>query len=345
VTHSVSVFGAAGYAGALCARLVDRHPQLELRTITARGADVGRKLSDLYPHHRVALELEELNLDRHAEVEAAVVAYPHGAAAEVVAELLARGVRVVDLSADFRLRDAAVYEEWYREHPNPELIAEAVYGLPELYREQLRGARLIANPGCYPTAAILALAPLARAGLIADVIIDAKSGVSGAGRGATNKTHFVTVDENLSPYGVPRHRHTPEIEQELSVLGFDRYLTFTPHLIPLDQGELVSCYVTLTHSAPHGEGGNDIDGGTLVDIRSIYLEAYADEPFVELTDALPGVRDVRETNLCRISVHRDDRTGRVIVFGVIDNLWKGSASQAVQNLNLMLGLPEGEGIS
>ena len=334
MTHSVSVFGAAGYAGALSAQLVDRHPELQLRAITARGADVGRRLSDLYPHHRVALELEEVDLDRHAEVEAAIVAYPHGAAAELVTELLGRGVRVVDLSADFRLRDAAVYEEWYREHPHPELIGEAVYGLPELYREQLRGARLVANPGCYPTAAILSLAPLARAGLIADVVIDAKSGVSGAGRGATDKTHFVTVDENLSPYSVPRHRHTPEIEQELSVLGFDRYLTFTPHLIPLDQGELVSCYVTLT---PNGGGS--------MSTRSIYQEAYAGEPFVELTDALPGVRDVRETNLCRISVHRDDRTGRVIVFGVIDNLWKGSASQAIQNLNLMLGLPEGEGIS
>jgi N-acetyl-gamma-glutamyl-phosphate reductase len=334
VTHSVSVFGAAGYAGALSARLIDRHPELELRAITARGADIGRRLSDLYPHHRVALELEELDLDRHAEVEAAIVAYPHGAAAELVIELLARGVRVVDLSADFRLRDPAVYEEWYRPHPNAELIGDAVYGLPELYREQLRGARLVANPGCYPTAAILSLAPLARAGLIADVVIDAKSGVSGAGRGATDTTHFVTVNENVSPYSVPRHRHTPEIEQELSVLGFDRYLTFTPHLVPLDQGELVSCYVTMTPV-----------GGDLTSTRSMYQAAYADEPFVELTDALPGVRDVRETNLCRISVHRDDRTGRMIVFGVIDNLWKGSASQAVQNLNLMLGLPEGEGIS
>ena len=337
MTHSVSVFGAAGYAGALSARLVDRHPELELRAITARGDDVGRRLSELYPHHRVALELEELDLDRHAEVEAAIVAYPHGAAAEVVSELLARGVRVVDLSADFRLRDPAVYAEWYREHPNPELIDEAVYGLPELYRDQLRGARLVANPGCYPTAAILSLAPLARAGLIADVVIDAKSGVSGAGRAATDKTHFVTVDENLSPYGVGRHRHTPEIEQELTVLGFDLNVTFTPHLIPLDQGEMVSCYVTLTDKGPTHRDQ--------ISTRSIYQEAYKDEPFVELTDAPPGVRDVRETNICRISVHRDDRTGRVIVFGVIDNLWKGAASQAVQNLNLMLGLPEGEGIS
>jgi len=334
VTHSVSVFGAAGYAGALSARLVERHPQLELQAVTARGADIGRRLSDLYPYHRVSLELEELDLDRHAEVDAAIVAYPHGAAAEIVSALVGRGVRVVDLSADFRLRDPRVYAEWYREHPSPELIADAVYGLPELYREQLRGAQLVANPGCYPTAAILSLAPLARAGLIADVVIDAKSGVSGAGRAATEQTHFVTVDENMSAYGVPRHRHTPEIEQELAALGFDLKLTFTPHLIPLDQGELVSCYVTLTPS-----------GGSSMDTKSIYLDAYADEPFVELTGAPPGVRDVRETNICRISVHRDDRTGRVIVFGVIDNLWKGAASQAIQNLNLMLGLPEGEGIS
>jgi N-acetyl-gamma-glutamyl-phosphate reductase len=328
------VLGAAGYAGALSAALAARHPSLELRAVTARGGDIGRRLSDLYPRHRVGLELEELAIERHSQVDAAIVAYPHGAAAEVAAELMARGVRVVDLSADFRLRDPAVYAEWYREHPNPELLADAVYGLPELYRDQLRDAQLVANPGCYPTAAILSLAPLARAGLLGDVVIDAKSGVSGAGRAATDKTHFVTVDENLTPYGVPRHRHTPEIEQELStLLGFDLKLTFTPHLIPLDQGELVSCYVTNPR------------GGDAKAIKSLYEVAYADEPFVELTDAMPGVRDVRDTNICRISVHHDERTGRVLVFGVIDNLWKGAASQAIQNLNLMLGLPEGEGIS
>ncbi|HEX5193361.1 MAG TPA: N-acetyl-gamma-glutamyl-phosphate reductase [Solirubrobacteraceae bacterium] len=339
--RSVAVFGATGYAGALSAALVERHPSLALRHVTARGGDVGRRLSDLYPRYRVGLELEELDLDVHADVDAAIVAYPHGAAAEVVSELVTRGVRVVDLSADFRLRDPAVYAEWYREHPNPELIADAVYGLPELYREQLRDAQLVANPGCYPTAAILSLAPLARAGLISDVVIDAKSGVSGAGRAATEKTHFVTVDENLSPYGVPRHRHTPEIEQELSILlGLDLKLTFTPHLIPLDQGELVSCYVTLPPC-----GGPNKRTISIEQIREVYASAYAREPFVELTDAMPGVRDVRDTNICRISVNDDERTGRVIVFGVIDNLWKGAASQAVQNLNLMLGLPEGEGIS
>ena len=333
--HSVSVFGSAGFTGALTARLLYRHPSLELRAITARS-DVGRKLDDLYPHHRVPLELEELDLDRHAEVDAAVVAYPHGAAAPVVAGLRERGVRVVDLSADFRLRDPAVYGRWYREHQAPELLDDAVYGLPELYREEIRGASLVANPGCYPTASLLALAPLARAGLIADVVIDAKSGVSGAGRTATEKTHFVTVDENLNAYGVPRHRHIPEIEQELSVLDPahpDVRITFIPHLVPLDQGELVSCYVTPSEA---------IDGVT--SLEALYADAYADEPFVELAATPPGVRDVRETNICRISAHLDERTGRVIVFGAIDNLWKGAASQAVQNLNLMLGLPEDEGI-
>jgi N-acetyl-gamma-glutamyl-phosphate reductase len=330
VTPSVAVFGAAGYTGALSARLLARHPRFELTTVTARS-DVGRRLDDLYPHYRVPMVLEELDLDRHAGVDAAVVAYPHGAAAELVAALVARGVRVVDLSADFRLRDPAVYAEWYREHPEPGLLPEAVYGLPERYREQIADARIVANPGCYPTATLLALAPLARAGLICDVVVDAKSGVSGAGRAANDKTHFVTVDENVSAYGVPRHRHTPEIEQELAVLGADVRITFTAHLLPLDQGELVSCYVTPTDGGPE-------------DARAIYQEFYADEPFVELADRPPGVRDVRDTNLCRISVHRDERTGRIIVFAVIDNLWKGAASQAVQNLNLMFGRPEGEGI-
>jgi len=328
---SVAVFGAAGYTGALSANLLDRHPSFELRWITARS-DAGRRLDELYPHYRVPLVLEELDLDRHANVDAAIVAYPHGAAAEVVADLRERGVRVVDLSADFRLRDPGVYEEWYRRHPEPGLLSEAVYGLPELYREEIRGADVVANPGCYPTAAILSLAPLARAGLIADVVIDAKSGVSGAGRAATDATHFVTVDENVNAYGVPRHRHTPEIEQELAALGAAVRITFTPHLLPLDQGELVSCYVTLN------------PGGERVDARAIYLDAYGDEPFVEVAETPPGVRDVRETNICRISVHEDERTGRMIVFGAIDNLWKGAASQAVQNLNLMFGLPEGEGI-
>jgi N-acetyl-gamma-glutamyl-phosphate reductase len=298
----------------LAARLLHVHPSFELVAVTARS-NVGRRLDDLYPRYRVPLVLEELDLDRHADVDAAVVAYPHGAAAPVVSALVEREVRVVDLSADFRLRE------------------DAVYGLPELYRHALSGADLVANPGCYPTATLLALAPLARAGLIADVVIDAKSGASGAGRTATQKTQFVAVDENVNAYGVPRHRHTPEIEQELAALGADLRVTFTPHLLPLDQGELVSCYVTVTRDVNAAE------------LEALYVDAYDAEPFVELAALPPGVRDVRETNFCRISVHRDERTGRVIVFGAIDNLWKGAASQAVQNLNLMFGLPEGEGIS
>jgi N-acetyl-gamma-glutamyl-phosphate reductase len=328
---SVAVFGAAGFTGALCAHLLARHPWFELKALTAR-AEAGRLLSELYPRYRVARELEPLDLDRHAGVEAAVVAYPHGEAAPLVGVLRQRGVRVVDLSADFRLRGAATYEAWYRPHPRPELLGEAVYGLPELgYRERIRDAGLVANPGCYPTAALLALQPLARARLLGDVVIDAKSGVSGAGRAATQKTHFVTVDENVSAYGVPGHRHTPEIEQELtSLLGAELAITFTPHLLPLDQGELVSCYVAL-----NGDG----------DLEQLYADTYAPEPFIELTRTPPGVRDVRETNVCRVSVHRDERAGRAIVFAVIDNLWKGAASQAIQNLNLMFGRPEGEGIS
>jgi len=332
VPPSVSVFGAAGFTGALTARLLLRHPTFELRALTARS-DQGRRLDDLYPHHRVPIELEELDLDRHADVDAAIVAYPHGAAAPLVAQLRDRGVRVVDLSADFRLHDPAVYGRWYREHLAPELLPEAVYGLPERYREQIRGADLVANPGCYPTATLLALGPLAREDLIGDVIVDAKSGVSGAGRAPSEKTHFVTADENVNAYGVPRHRHIPEIEQELAALGANVRVTFVPHLVPLDQGELVTCYVT-----PSAEVGD------LASLEALYADAYAGEPFVELTSKPPGMRDVRETNICRISVHHDERTGRLIVFAAIDNLWKGAASQAVQNLNLMFGLREEEGI-
>ena len=332
MSPSVSVFGAAGFTGALTARLLLRHPSFELRALTARS-DQGRRLDDLYPHHRVPIELEELDLERHADVDAAVVAYPHGAAAPLVAQLRDRGVRVVDLSADFRLHDPAVYGRWYREHLAPELLPEAVYGLPERYREQIRGADLVANPGCYPTATLLALGPLAREDLIGDVIVDAKSGVSGAGRAPSEKTHFVTADENVNAYGVPRHRHIPEIEQELAALGANVRVTFVPHLVPLDQGELVTCYVT-----PSAEVGD------LASLEALYADAYAGEPFVELTSKPPGMRDVRETNICRISVHHDERTGRLIVFAAIDNLWKGAASQAVQNLNLMFGLREEEGI-
>jgi N-acetyl-gamma-glutamyl-phosphate reductase len=327
----VLVAGASGYAGALAARLVERHPAFALSAVTSRS-DVGMPLSDLYPHHRVHLLLEELDLDRHADVDAAIVAYPHGASAPVVAGLRERGVRVVDLSADFRLRDRETYERWYGAHGAPDLFGRAVYGLPERYREEIAGADLVANPGCYPTATLLALGPLAGDGSVVDVVVDAKSGVSGAGRAATAKTHFVSVDENVTPYGVGGHRHMPEIDQELAALGAPVTSVFTPHLLPLDQGELVSCYVTSSRRWSQDE------------LEARYREAYADEPFVEVAERPPGVRDVRDTNVCRIHVHADPRTGKVLVFGAIDNLWKGAASQAVQNLNLMFARPETEGL-
>jgi N-acetyl-gamma-glutamyl-phosphate reductase len=328
----VAVLGGSGYTGALAAHLLWRHPFFELVAVTSRS-DAGTPLQELHPRHRVPLVLEELDLERHGDVDAAVVAYPHGAAASVVAALRERGVRVVDLSADFRLRDAGTYEAYYGEHGAPDLFGQGVYGLTELRREEVAGADLVANPGCYPTAALLALAPLARAGAIADVVVDAKSGVSGAGRAANETTHFVSADENVNAYKVTDHRHGPEIDQELQSLGASVQATFTPHLVPLDQGELVSCYITPSRGLDQDE------------LRSLYQQAYAGEPFVELADQPPGVREVRDTNICRISVHADPRTGRLVVFGAIDNLWKGAASQAVQNLNLMFGRPEGEGIS
>jgi N-acetyl-gamma-glutamyl-phosphate reductase len=327
----VLVAGASGFAGALAARLVWRHPRLELALATAR-TDAGARLDRLYPRHRTPVELERLDLDAVGALDAALVAYPHGAAAELVAELRGRGMTVVDISADFRLHELPTYERTYGDHGAPELLTEAVYGLPELHRERIAGAELVANPGCYPTAALLALAPLAAAGLVGDVVISAASGVSGAGRGGGDRLHFVNVDENFSPYGTAGHRHAPEIAQELAELGFGGPATFVPHLLPIDQGLLASCYVRLAAEASEDE------------IRSLYEEWYAAEPFVEMVDYPPGVRDVRETNACRVMVTVDRAAGRVLVFAAIDNLWKGAAGQAIQNLNLMLGLPEAEGL-
>jgi N-acetyl-gamma-glutamyl-phosphate reductase len=335
----VLVAGASGYAGALTAELIRRHPNLELARITAR-TDAGKRLDELYPQYGVDLVLEEPSAEHVEDVDAAVVAYPHGAAAPVVKSFREQGVKVVDLSADFRLHDLETYRRWYGEHGAPELISDAVYGLTELHREAIAGAELVANPGCYPTASLLALAPLAAEGLIEDVVIDAKSGVSGAGRAAAEEMAEVKESDDTRPYKVTGHRHTPEIAQELAELAgengepaAERELTFVPHLMPYDQGELVSCYVRTSEP---------VDPGTLL---SMYEERYADEPFVEVTSEPPGVSGVRETNLCRIHLALNEASGRVLAFASIDNLWKGAASQAIQNLNLMLGLPEGEGIS
>ncbi len=325
------VVGASGFAGALATRILWRHPRVALETITAR-TDAGRRHDELYPRYRVPLVLEPFDPERLRDLDVALVSYPHGSAAEVVATLRDAGLRVIDLSADFRLHDLAEYRRWYGDHGAATLVAEAVYGLTELHRGEVASADLVANPGCFSTAALLALAPLARAGLIEDAVVDAKSGVSGAGRDNTQTTHFVSVDENLSPYGVEGHRHAPEIDQELLALGCSERVTFTPHLAPLDQGLLASCYVTPTRT---------LDGDEL---RALFAEAYGGEQFIELADRPPGVRDVRDTNICRISTAIESRTGRPIVFAAIDNLWKGAAGQAVQNMNAMLGFDEGEGL-
>jgi N-acetyl-gamma-glutamyl-phosphate reductase len=339
----VAVLGASGYAGALCAELVHHHPRLELTHATARS-DVGAHLSQLYPRYRCNVELTEYDpAVIEAEADAALVAYPHGAAMPVVAELLERGLKVVDLSADFRL-ERSRYESYYQPHEAAELLDDAVYGLPEFTRHDVRDAQLVANPGCYPTAALLALMPLR--GQIADAVVDAKSGVSGAGRAATDKTHFVSVVENFSPYGVERHRHRAELEQYLADdprhLGAEGSsaltpggavpVTFVPHLLPLDQGLLASCYVK-----PRAPISRD-------ELRTLFDNAYAGEPFVHVVDAPPGVRDVRDGNECHIHATVEGGGDRVLVFSAIDNLWKGAAGQAVQNLNLMLGLSEAEGL-
>jgi N-acetyl-gamma-glutamyl-phosphate reductase len=324
--HRVAVVGAAGFGGAVAAAILDRHPSIELTALTARS-EAGKRLRDVYPRHRVDLTMDEFEADRVAEsADAAIVGYPHKAAAPAVRALRERGLKVVDMSADFRL-SRELYEREYQPHEAPELLGEAVYGLTELHRDEIAAADLVGAPGCYPTAALLALWPLRE--IARDAIVDAKSGVSGAGREPSAGTHFVAVDENVAAYKVEGHRHRAELEQELPD-GLP--VTFTPHLIPIDQGLLASCYVTPSRDVSTGE------------VQGLFRDAYEGEPFIEIAAIPPGVRDVRETNLCRIHATVEPATGRVLVFSAIDNLWKGAAGQAVQDLNLMLGLPETDGL-
>jgi N-acetyl-gamma-glutamyl-phosphate reductase len=323
----VHVFGAAGFAGAQLAALVDRHPSLELGAITARG-DAGRRLVEVAPEHRVERRLEPPDVEAVDAGDLAAVCYPHAEAAALVSELVDRGARVVDVSADHRLRDPTLYQAVYGfEHPRPDLLAEAVYGLPERYRDEIRGARVVANPGCYPEAGLLALLPLADA--VDEVVIDAKSGVSGAGRTPSETVHYSRATDNVSPYKVYAHRHEPEIEQELG-----QPVTFTPHLVPVDRGLLATCYARLRDGgAPHPD-----------DLRDLYAAYYAGHPFVEVVETPPGLRAVQRTNYAQVCPVADPRGGRLTAFGAIDNLGKGAAGQALQNLNLMAGLPETEGL-
>lgn len=338
--HGLRVFvaGALGAVGSQVADLLDSHSLIELNALTARetgGSDspIGKTLREIYPEHRVDLPLQRIEDLDFAEFDAAVVAYPTGIASRLATELREADLVVIDSCADFRFTDIKTYEEWYEPHKAPALLDEAVYGLPELRREDIAGAKLVGNPGCYPTASILALAPLVEEGLVADVVIDAKSGVSGAGKRGDNAPPFVRTHDNMKPYGVPGHRHEPEIEEKLNSLGYQGNLSFVPHLVPIDQGELVSCYVQPTRELGQG------------DLMALYEETYAKEPFVEVAAELPASRDVQRTNICRVYPVLDHDRTRVFVFAVIDNLWKGGASQAIQNLNLALGLPEGHGIS
>jgi N-acetyl-gamma-glutamyl-phosphate reductase len=327
----VLVAGASGFTGALAADIVWRHPRLRLIAATSRS-DAGRRLEELYPRYRVPIELTELDLDRLDGIDAAIVAYPHGAAAPTVAALRAAGALVVDLSADFRLRDMATYERWYGEHGAPDLFGQGVYGLSEVYRDELREAKLVATPGCYPTASVLGLAPLAEKGLLADVAISAMQGTSGYGRSSDDLVHFSAMTENAFPYKTEGHRHRPEIEQELGALGSPARVAFVPHLLPLDQGELATCFARLTEPLSKEA------------VQALYRERYAEEPFVHVLNGPPNLRALRDTNECHVYVTVEEHGG-VMAFSAIDNIWKGASSQGVQNLNLMLGLEETEGLT
>jgi N-acetyl-gamma-glutamyl-phosphate reductase len=326
----VLVAGASGFTGALAAELVWRHPRMELVAATSRG-DAGKRLGDLYPRYRAAIELSELDLDALPELDAAIVAYPHGASAPTVAALLEHGLVVADLSADFRLREMPTYERWYGDHGAPDLFGEAVYGLAELYRDRLRGAKLAAVPGCYPTASVLGLAPLAEKGLLTDVVVSAMQGTSGYGRSSDDLVHFSAMTENAFPYKTEGHRHRPEIEQELAALGSAAPVTFVPHLLPLDQGELTTCFAQLAERLDKQA------------VQELYGERYAGEPFVKVVEGPPSLREVRDSNECHVYVTVEER-GRVLAFSAIDNIWKGASSQAIQCLNLMLGFEETEGL-
>jgi N-acetyl-gamma-glutamyl-phosphate reductase len=328
----IGIINVTGYTGMELARLLYRHPRVKLASVTGRSA-IGNKLGQIFPH------LSDIDLIVQPELEDVALAFsamPHKASAEGVLEALERGIKVVDLSADFRLKEAAEYQVWYQvSHPAPELLAEAVYGLTELNRSQIARARLVANPGCYPAGAILALAPAVKGDIIApDIIIDSKSGVSGAGRTLTLDTHFSEANENVSAYALDGHRHLPEIVQELQKLTPETLsITFLPHLVPMTRGILTSCYAKLLR----GETSKE-------QVKQLYQEFYRGEPFVKVVDFPPMTKQTWGNNLCLIYATIDSRTGRLIVISCLDNLVKGGAGQAIQNMNLMLGFPETAGL-
>lgn len=330
-----AVLGATGYAGIELVRLLTNHPEVEI-CIVGSQSFAGKKISDVYQNLRHVLEIEcmELDLDEVAKCDVAFTALPHGASKSVIPAILERGVKVIDLSGDYRYDDAKVYEAWYGEpHSSPELLAESVYGLCELHRDKIKKARLIGNPGCYTTCSILGAAPLLAKGLAEhkNIIIDAKSGVTGAGRGLGLPYHFCECTENSKAYKIATHRHTSEIEQELSnIAGEEIMLSFTPHLIPQKRGILATIYMNLTKPC------------TTEEIVEIYKEYYKNEFFVRVKDAgeLPETKHVAGSNFVDIGVCVDQRLQRAVVVSAIDNIVKGAAGQAVQNMNLLFGLEE-----
>ncbi|KJS17881.1 MAG: N-acetyl-gamma-glutamyl-phosphate reductase [Peptococcaceae bacterium BRH_c4b] len=337
----VGIIGATGYAGAELVRILSRHPGVELVALTTRNY-AGKPFWEVYPHlyQYVNLICEEMDLPGLVKkCDVVFTALPHGHAMPVAREVVRQGKKLIDLGADFRLYNTAVYEAWYKvEHTAGDLAEQLVYGLPEIHRDRIRPARILANPGCYPTSAILGLAPLLKKCLVdtASIVVDSKSGVSGAGRGLSLNTHYCEVNENIKAYGVATHRHTPEIEQELSALaGEEVVISFTPHLIPMTRGILSTSYAKLKNPLEQEE------------LAAIYRDFYAGEQFVRVLPAgmLPLTKAVAGSNHCDVAAVADQRTGRVVVVSAIDNLIKGASGQAVQNMNIMFDLPEDAGIA
>ncbi len=334
----IAILGASGYTGFELLRILAAHPDAEIVAVTSRQRK-GSGISEVFPSLKGFYSLKFADPEDFGKIRVDIVfsALPHGASQDVIPVLLESGNRVIDLSADYRLKDPDVYRIWYGEHKSPGLLKKAVYGLPEVHRKKVQKASLIANPGCYPTGAILALAPLVKKGLVrpGSIIVDSKSGVSGAGRGAALETSFVEVCGGFKAYKIGSHRHAPEIEQELKgLLKEDVSVTFTPHLIPVSRGILTTAYAELRKPL------------NLSEAHSIYRAFYGREPFVRVLDEgkFPDIRDVRCSNYCDIGVWADGVGKRVIVVSAIDNLVKGASGQAVQNMNVMYGLDEKTGL-
>lgn len=337
---NVGIVGASGYTGAELARILCSHPEVRLTVATSRQY-AGRPLAEIFPNLRAGVDIicEDLSVgELCTKADFFFTAVPHKTAMDLVPQLLAAGKKIVDLSADFRLRDVSVYEQWYQPHSSSDLLSQAIYGLPELYRERIVGSSLIANPGCYPTSIILGLAPLLKAGAIGipTIIADSKSGTSGAGRAALTGSLFCEVHDGFKAYKVGRaHRHTPEIDQELSLLAAEQvHISFTPHLLPISRGILSTIYASL---AP------DFDRQK---IDTLYSDQYQNEPFIRLLpeDSFPATQHVRGSNFCDISYKIEPVTNRIIIISAIDNVGKGAAGQAVQNMNVMYGFAETTGL-